>query len=47
MPYIKADLDDIALANRLAHEILGHSLDELSRPGSDLLLQLEDLAKER
>ena len=35
---IKADPDDIALANRLAHEILGHSLDELSRPGNDLLL---------
>jgi len=47
VPYINADLDDIALANRLAHEILGHSLDELSRPGNDLLLQIEELAKER
>ena len=47
VPYIKADLDDIALANRLAHEILGHSLDELSRPGNDLLLLLEDMAQER
>lgn len=47
VPYINADLDDIALANRLAHEILGHSLDELSRPGNDLLLQLDELAKER
>ena len=46
VPYIKADPDDITLANRLAHEILGHSLNELSRPGSDLLLQLEELAKE-
>jgi len=45
--YVKADPDDITLANRLAHEILGHSLDELSRPGNDLLIQLEDMAKER
>ena len=45
--YIEVDPDDIALANRLAHEILGHSLDELSRPGNDLLLLLEELAKER
>lgn len=45
--YVKADPDDIMLANRLAHEIMGHSLDELSRPGSDLLMQLEELAKER
>jgi hypothetical protein len=27
--YIEATLDDIALANRLAHEVLGRSLDEL------------------
>jgi len=45
--YVKAESDDITLANRLAHEILGHSLNELSRPGGDLLLQLEELAKER
>jgi len=47
VPFIEVDRDDIALANRLAHEILGHSLDELSRPGNDLLLQLDELAKER
>ena len=47
VPYVNADLEDIALANRLAHAILGHSLDELSRPGGDLLRQLEELAKER
>src|SRR6202008_2163727 len=28
--YIEATLDDIALANRLAHEVLGRSLDELA-----------------
>jgi hypothetical protein len=47
VPYVNADLEDIALANKLAHAILGHSLDELSRPGGDLLRQLEELAKER
>lgn len=47
MEYIEVDQDDIELANRLAHEILGHSLDELSRPGHDLLMLLEELAKER
>jgi DNA primase catalytic core len=47
VPYVKADPDDITLANRLAHEILGHSLDELSRPGNDLLMQLDEMAKER
>jgi len=46
VPYVKADPEDIALANRLAHEILGHSLNELSRPGGDLLLQLEAMATE-
>jgi DNA primase len=27
--YVEVTLDDIALANRLAHEVLGHTLDEL------------------
>ena len=45
--YIEVDVDDIRIANELAHEILGHSLDELSRPGRDLLLLLDDLLKER
>jgi DNA primase len=35
--YIEVDREDIRLANELATEILGHSLDELSRPASDLL----------
>ena len=43
--YILADLDDIRLANRLAHEILGHSLDELSRPGQDLLMLLDEMVE--
>jgi DNA primase len=35
--YIEVDKEDIRLANELATEILGHSLDELSRPAVDLL----------
>lgn len=47
VPFILVDKTDITLANRLAHEILGHSLDELSRPGRDLLLLVEELAGQR
>jgi hypothetical protein len=43
--FVVADLDDIRLANRLAHEILGHALNELSRPGQDLLMQLDEMAE--
>lgn len=43
-PSIDVDLEDIRIANMLAHEILGKSLDELSRPGGDLLMQLDTLA---
>jgi DNA primase catalytic core len=43
VPYIEVDRDDIRLANKLAHEILGHSLDEMSRPGRDLLNHLEEM----
>lgn len=35
--YIEVDKEDIRLANELATELLGHSLDELSRPAVDLL----------
>lgn len=45
--YIEADREDIRLANELAHEILGHSLDELSRPGRDLLMQLDAMVAAR
>jgi DNA primase len=37
--YIEADLKDIELANRLASEILGHSLDEMA-PATRRLLEL-------
>jgi DNA primase len=35
--YIETTLDDIAIANELAHELFGHSLDDLSRPSRELL----------
>ena len=41
--YIEVSLRDIALANELAAEILGHSLDELSGPSRKLLLLIEDM----
>ena len=45
--YIEVDAEDVRLANRLAHEILGHSLDDLSRPGRNLLLELEKMVRQR
>ena len=39
--YIEVTLDDIAIANRLAHEVLGRSLDELP-PQTRRLLELID-----
>lgn len=45
--YVEADLEDIRIANELAREILGHSLDELSRPGRDLLLLLDEMVTAR
>ncbi|MFO7899035.1 MAG: DNA primase [Planctomycetota bacterium] len=47
LEYIEVDAEDVKLANRLAHEILGHSLDELSRPSRNLLLELEKMVGER
>jgi DNA primase catalytic core len=45
VPYVLIDVEDIRIANRLAHEILGRSLDELSRPGRSLLLQLDEMVE--
>ena len=45
--YVDVDLDDVRIANELANEILGHSLDELSRPSRDLLLLLDDMVEDR
>jgi hypothetical protein len=43
LDYIEADLADIQLANELTAELMGHTLDELSGPAVDLLMQLERL----
>lgn len=45
--YIEVGLRDIALANELAVEILGRSLDELSGPSRRLLLLTEELVAVR
>lgn len=44
-PYIEVEREDIRLANQLATELLGHSLDELSRPSFELLMLLEKMAR--
>ena len=41
VPYVEVTLDDIAVANRLAHQVLGRSLDELPPQTRRLLLVLE------
>lgn len=35
--YIETTLADVAIANDIAHQLFGHSLDDLSQPGRDLL----------
>ncbi len=45
--YLEVTLDDIALANRLAHEVLGRSLDELSPQTRRLLLSLDGMVAAR
>ncbi|MGH7943322.1 MAG: CHC2 zinc finger domain-containing protein [Limisphaerales bacterium] len=42
--YIETTLDDIAIANELAHELFGHNLDDLSRPSRELLRLIADYA---
>ena len=46
MTYIEATTDDIALANRLAHEVLGRSLDELPPQPRRLLTALDVMVDE-
>jgi hypothetical protein len=45
--YVEATLDDIALANRLAHEVLGRSLDELPPQTRRLLMRLDEFVAAR
>jgi hypothetical protein len=41
--YIEVKLDDIDLANQLAHKLLGNTLDELSEPSRRLLELIDDM----
>jgi hypothetical protein len=43
LEYIEVTLDDIATANRLAHEVLGRSLDELPPQTKRLLLLTDEM----
>ena len=43
LKYIEVTLGDIAVANRLAHEVLGHSLDELPPQTRRLLLLVDEM----
>src|SRR5579885_3437827 len=43
LEYIEVTLDDIAIANRLAHEVLGRSLDELPPQTKRLLLLTDEM----
>jgi len=45
--YVEVTLDDIALANRLAHEVLGRTLDELPPQTRRLLLAIDAMVKAR
>ena len=45
--YVEVTLDDIALANRLAHEVLGRSLDELPPQTRRLLTLIDEMVAER
>ena len=47
LPYIEVILDDIEVANKLAHEMLGWSLDELPPQTRRLLLQIDALVIEQ
>jgi hypothetical protein len=44
--YVEVDREDIRLANALTTELLGQTLDELSRPSYDLLMHLELVARQ-
>ena len=46
VPYIEVTLDDIAVANRLAHQVLGRSLDELPPQTRRLLFALDRMVGE-
>jgi DNA primase catalytic core len=46
VPYIEVTLEDVAVANRLAHQVLGRSLDELAPQTRRLLMALDAMVRE-
>ncbi|MCG6944282.1 MAG: toprim domain-containing protein, partial [Deltaproteobacteria bacterium] len=46
MEYIEVTLNDIDLANKLAGEVLGQTMDELAKPSRTLLTQAYNMVKE-
>jgi len=46
LQYIEATLDDIAMANQLAHEVLGRSLDEIPHQTRRLLMLIDTMVTE-
>jgi hypothetical protein len=47
IPYIEVTLEDLEVANRLAGEVLGRSLDELAPQTRRLLLQIDQVVTDR
>ena len=45
--YVEATLDDIAIANEVAHQVFGNSLADLSKPGRDLLTLIEEFIQHK
>lgn len=43
--YIEVDLKDIEMANKIANEILGRNLDELSPPSKNLLIEIKKMTE--
>ncbi len=46
LEYIEVELDDIEIANRITHHVLGRSLDELTPPSRRLLDEIHRLVQE-
>jgi DNA primase len=46
VPYVEVTRQDVALANRLAHQVLGRSLDELAPQTRRLLVALDRMVKD-
>jgi len=46
LPYIEVSLEDITIANQIAHEVLGRSLDELPPQTRRLLLLIDSMVAE-